>query len=132
MTDPPPAHESACADAAVPVQSIFLRNPAGLSSAPGVWRFIMPFMTEKELSHQHAVYSYGSLPLTLMYSPTATAAWEVYFGGEYLGLVEETHLEGELWPAFVAHLPGEEEIGGGTSVADWRVAVELLAAHAGL
>jgi hypothetical protein len=89
-------------------------------------------MTGKELAHQHAVYSYGSLPLTLMYSPTATAAWEVYFGGEYLGLIEETHDEGALFPAFVARLPGEEETGDGTPARDWRVAVEVLAEHAGL
>ena len=55
-------------------------------------------MTGKELAHQHAVYTYGSLPLTLMYSPTATAAWEVYYGGEYLGLIEEVRTPGELWP----------------------------------
>jgi hypothetical protein len=89
-------------------------------------------MTEKELAHQHAVYTYGSLPLTLMYSPTATAAWEVYYGGEYLGLIEEVHSTGELWPGFVARLPGEEEAGDGIPARDWRVAVELLAAHAGL
>lgn len=89
-------------------------------------------MTERELAHQHAVYTYGSLPLTLMYSPTATAAWEVYYGGEYLGLIEEVHSTGELWPGFVARLPGEEESGEGIAAQDWRVAVELLAAHAGL
>jgi hypothetical protein len=89
-------------------------------------------MTGKDLDHQHAVYSYGSLPLTLMYSPTATAAWELYFGGEYLGLIEETHPEGVLHPAFVARLPGEEEVGDGMPATDWRVAVEMLAAHAGL
>ena len=89
-------------------------------------------MTGKELAHQHAVYSYGSLPLTLMYSPTATAAWEVYFGGDYLGLIEETHADGAAWPSFAARLPGEEETGEGIPAADWRVAVELLAAHAGL
>ena len=89
-------------------------------------------MTEKELAHQHAVYSYGSLPLTLMYSPTATAAWEVYYGGEYLGLIEEVHSTGELWPEFVARLPGEEETGDGIPARDWRVAVELLAGRAGL
>lgn len=86
----------------------------------------------KELAHQHAVYSYGSLPLTLMYSPTATAAWEVYFGGEYLGLIEEMHPDGHVLPSFAARLPGEEESGEGTQTTDWRVAVELLAAHAGL
>ncbi|WP_431220248.1 hypothetical protein [Leifsonia xyli] len=89
-------------------------------------------MTERELAHQHAVYSYGSLPLTLMYSPTATAAWEVYYGGEYLGLIEEVHGTGELWPAFVARLPGEEEAGDGMPARDWRVAVEILAGQAGL
>ncbi|GAA2057367.1 hypothetical protein [Leifsonia soli] len=89
-------------------------------------------MTEKELAHQHAVYTYGSLPLTLMYSPTATAAWEVYYGGEYLGLIEEVHDTGELWPAFVARLPGEEEAGDGIPAADWRLAVEVLAGQAGL
>lgn len=89
-------------------------------------------MTEKELAHQHAVYTYGSLPLTLMYSPTATAAWEVYYGGEYLGLIEEVHDSGELWPAFVARFPGEEEAGEGTPARDWRVAVEVLAGRAGL
>ncbi|MFP3464239.1 hypothetical protein [Leifsonia sp. SIMBA_070] len=89
-------------------------------------------MTEKELAHQHAVYTYGSLPLTLMYSPTATAAWEVYYGGEYLGLIEEVHTTGELWPAFVARLPGEEDAGDGIPARDWRVAVEILAGQAGL
>ncbi|WP_158862417.1 hypothetical protein [Leifsonia sp. AG29] len=89
-------------------------------------------MTGKELDHQHAVYSYGSLPLTLMYSPTATAAWEVYYGGEYLGLIEEEHRSGELWPSFVARFPGEEEDGEGIPAKDWRVAVETLAARAGL
>lgn len=89
-------------------------------------------MTGKELDHQHAVYSYGSLPLTLMYSPTATAAWEVYFGSEYLGLIEETHPAGELWPAFVARLPGDEEAGEALSAENWREAVELLAVRAGL
>ncbi len=89
-------------------------------------------MTGKELDHQHAVYTYGTLPLTLMYSPTATAAWEVYYGGEYLGLIEEVRTPGELWPAFVARPPGEEESGEGITTDDWRVAVETLAAHAGL
>lgn len=89
-------------------------------------------MTDKELAHQHAVYTYGSRPLTLMYSPTSTAAWEVYFGGDYLGLVEEQHPAGEPWPVFVARLPGEEESGEGVQAADWRAAVELLAAGAGL
>lgn len=89
-------------------------------------------MTERELAHQHAVYSYGSLPLTLMYSPTATAAWEVYFGGEYLGLIEEVHGSDTLWPGFVARLPGEEEGGEGIPATDWRVAVEVLAGQAGL
>jgi hypothetical protein len=89
-------------------------------------------MTEKELAHQHAVYTYGTLPLTLMYSPTATAAWEVYYGGEYLGLVEEVHVSGSLWPSFVARRPGEEDEGEGTAAEDWRVAVELLAAEGGL
>jgi hypothetical protein len=89
-------------------------------------------MTEKELAHQHAVYTYGSLPLTLMYSPTATAAWEVYYGGEYLGLIEEVHTTGELWPSFVARLPGDEDVGEGIPARDWRVAVEVLAGQAGL
>ncbi len=89
-------------------------------------------MTGKELAHQHAVYTYGTLPLTLMYSPTATAAWEVYFGGDYLGLVEESHIPGDPWPSFVARPPGEEETGDGIPARDWRVAVELLAARAGL
>jgi hypothetical protein len=88
-------------------------------------------MTEKELAHQHAVYTYGSLPLTLMYSPTATAAWEVYYGGEYLGLIEEVH-SAELWAGFVARLPGEEDAGEGLPARDWRVAVEILAGRAGL
>jgi len=89
-------------------------------------------MTEKELAHQHAVYTYGSLPLTLMYSPTATAAWEVYYGGDYLGLIEEVNSTEELWPAFVARLPGEEETGDGLPARDWKVAVEILAGRAGL
>jgi hypothetical protein len=89
-------------------------------------------MTERELAHQHAVYTYGSLPLTLMYSPTATAAWEVYYGGEYLGLIEEVRTTGDLWPGFVARLPGEEEAGEGIPARDWRVAVEILAGRAGL
>ena len=89
-------------------------------------------MTDKQLAHQHAVYTYGSRPLTLMYSPTSTAAWEVYYGGDYLGLVEEQHPAGATWPAFVARLPGEEETGDGIPTVDWRAAVELLAARAGL
>lgn len=92
-------------------------------------------MTGKQLDHQHAVYSYGTTPLTLMYSPTATAAWEVYYGGEYLGLIEEVHVDGEAWPRFAARLPGEEEgteTGGGVPSSDWRLAVEVLAVHAGL
>lgn len=90
-------------------------------------------MAGKQLDHQHAVYSYGTTPLTLMYSPTATAAWEVYYGGEYLGLIEEVRTEGEAWPSFVARLPGEEEgEGEGAPSSDWRLAVEVLAAHAGL
>lgn len=93
---------------------------------------ILPNMTGKELDHQHAVYAYGTTPLTLMYSPTATAAWEVYYGGEYLGLIEEVRTSGELWPSFVARVPGEEETGDGIAARDWRVAVEVLAAQAGL
>lgn len=92
-------------------------------------------MTGNQLDHQHAVYSYGTTPLTLMYSPTATAAWEVYYGGEYLGLIEEVRTAGEAWPMFVARLPGEEEDAGTTGAApsrDWRLAVEVLAVHAGL
>lgn len=89
-------------------------------------------MTGKELAHQHAVYSYGSVPLTLMYSPTATAAWEIYFGGDYLGLIEESHPAGNLWPVFLARVPGEEESGEGVAAEDWRAAVELLAVRAGL
>jgi hypothetical protein len=89
-------------------------------------------MTEKELAHQHAVYTYGSLPLTLMYSPTATAAWEVYYGGDYLGLIEEVHSTEAIWPGFVARLPGEEDAGDGLPARDWKVAVEILAGRAGL
>lgn len=91
-------------------------------------------MTGKQLDHQHAVYSYGTTPLTLMYSPTATAAWEVYYGGEYLGLIEERRTPGEAWPSFVAKLPGEEdgETADDAPARDWRLAVEVLAAHAGL
>jgi hypothetical protein len=89
-------------------------------------------MTDKQLAHQHAVYTYGSRPLTLMYSPTSTAAWEVYYGGDYLGLVEEQHRTGEPWPRFAARLPGEEETGEGIPTVDWRAAVDLLARRAGL
>ncbi|WP_025158093.1 hypothetical protein [Leifsonia aquatica] len=89
-------------------------------------------MTDKQLAHQHAVYTYGTRPLTLMYSPTSTAAWEVYYGGDYLGLVEEQHPAGVSRPSFVARPPGEEETGDGIPSADWRAAVELLAARAGL
>jgi len=89
-------------------------------------------MTEKELAHQHAVYTYGSVPLTLMYSPTATAAWEVYFGGEYLGLIEEVRATDQLWATFVALFPGEEDAGEGLPARDWRTAVEILAGRAGL
>ncbi|GAA1449246.1 hypothetical protein [Leifsonia poae] len=89
-------------------------------------------MSGKELLHQHAVYSYGVLPLTLMYSPTAAAAWEVYYGGEYLGLVEEVRTAGTVWPLFRALLPGEEDGGQGQEVRDWRLAVEMLATQAGL
>jgi hypothetical protein len=99
---------------------------------PGGNTPILAPMSGKELAHQHAVYSYGALPLTLMYSPTAAAAWEVYYGGEYLGLVEEVRVPGELWPTFRARLPGEEELGDGAAVRDWRIAVEMLAAQAGL
>jgi hypothetical protein len=56
----------------------------------------------------------------------------VYFGGDYLGLVEESHTSGDPWPSFVARPPGEEETGDGIPARDWRVAVELLAARAGL
>ncbi|MEO7016027.1 MAG: hypothetical protein ABI130_15865 [Leifsonia sp.] len=89
-------------------------------------------MVAKELAHQHAVYSYGTIPLTLMYSPTATAAWEVYYGGEYLGLIEEVHASGAAELLFRITLPGEEETGKGEEVRDWRLAVEVLAGHAGL
>jgi hypothetical protein len=89
-------------------------------------------MPGKELTHQHAVYSYGSIPLTLMYSPTATAAWEVYYGGEYLGLLEEVHNSSVADPAYRITLPGEEETGNSEDVRDWRLAVELLAGQAGL
>ncbi|WP_431279523.1 hypothetical protein [Leifsonia poae] len=89
-------------------------------------------MSAKELAHQHAVYSYGTIPLTLMYSPTATAAWEVYYGGEYLGLVEEVHAPGASDLLFRITLPGEEETGNSEDVRDWRLAVEMLAGQAGL
>ncbi|MCU1418182.1 MAG: hypothetical protein JWP32_2356 [Schumannella sp.] len=89
-------------------------------------------MSAKELAHQHAVYSYGTIPLTLMYSPTASAAWEVYYGGEYLGLVEEVHAPGSTDLMFRITLPGEEETGNGEDVRDWRLAVEMLAGQAGL
>jgi hypothetical protein len=89
-------------------------------------------MSAKELAHQHAVYSYGTIPLTLMYSPTATAAWEVYYGGEYLGLVEEVHDAGSTDLLFRITLPGEEETGKSEDVRDWRLAVEMLAGQAGL
>ena len=88
-------------------------------------------MATKELAHQHAVYSYGAVPLTLMYSPTATAAWEVYYGGDYLGLIEELHTPG-VDRLFRARRPGEEDFGEGTDLADWRLAVEYLASQAGL
>ena len=89
-------------------------------------------MVAKELAHQHAVYSYGTIPLTLMYSPTATAAWEVYYGGEYLGLIEEVHASGSTDVLFRITLPGEEETGNGEDLRDWRLAVEMLAGQAGL